>query len=187
MLLGATGAFVTPPGEIPFPIIIGATLPIIIFLVAFRASCAFRGFVWAADLRLVAGIQAWRFAGLGFLALYAQGSLPGFFAWPAGLGDMAIGLTAPWIVLALAQRPGFETSRLFMVWNLLGILDLIIAVTTGALSSGLAMGISGQITTAPMARLPLVLVPAYLVPIFIMLHLTVFFQATHKKIVREET
>ncbi len=94
-LLGAVGAFVRPRGTLPLPILIGVMAPIIAFLAAFWVSRAFREFVLAADIRLATGIQAWRFAGLGFLALYAHGMLPGLFAWPAGLGDIAIGVTAP--------------------------------------------------------------------------------------------
>jgi hypothetical protein len=178
--VGATGAFARPPGTVPIPIILGVTIPIIVFLAAFRLSSSFHEFVLVADLRLMAGIQAWRFAGLGFLALYAQGALPGFFAWPAGLGDIAIGVTAPWVILALIHRPNFKYSRLFVVWNLFGMLDLIVAIAAGALSSGLAPGITGAVTTAPMAQLPLVLIPAYLVPLFIMLHLATLFQVSAK-------
>ncbi|HEV8341002.1 MAG TPA: hypothetical protein VGR30_01405 [Candidatus Binatia bacterium] len=180
-LLGAGGAFVRPPGTPPFPILISFTAPIIFFLIAFWWSHAFREFVFAVDLRLATGIQAWRFAGLGFLALYAHGVLPGLFAWPAGLGDIAIGVTAPWVVLALIRRPSFAASKAFVVWNLLGISDLVVAVSTGALSSALALGVAGEITTAPMAQLPLVLIPAYFVPLFIMLHLTSLFQARSLK------
>ena len=176
-VLGALGAFPRPPGTVPIPIILGLTIPIIVFLAALGLSRSFHAFVLAADLRLMAGIQAWRFAGLGFLAMYAQGSLPGFFAWPAGLGDIAVGITAPWVILALIRRPDFKYSPLFVIWNLFGILDLVVAVTTGALSSGLAPGLTGEITTAPMAQLPLVLIPAYLVPLFIMLHLASLFQS----------
>jgi hypothetical protein len=176
VLLGASGAFATPPGVLPLPIAVGVTAPIVVFLSAYWMSRQFREFVLTADLRLVAGIHAWRAVGFGFLALYAYGVLPGLFALPAGLGDIAIGVTAPWIVLALIRRPDFAASKTFVVWNLLGLLDLAVAVGTGALGSGLATGIAGEITTAPMAQLPLVLVPAYLVPIFIMLHLTALFQ-----------
>jgi hypothetical protein len=178
-LLGADGAFVTPPGTPPFSILIGVTAPLIAFLAAFRLSHAFREFVLAVDPRLAAGVQAWRFAGLGFLALYAHGVLPGLFAWPAGLGDIAIGATAPWVILAVIRRPSFAASKTFTAWNLLGVLDLVVAVTLGTLASALALGVAGEVTTAPMARLPLVLIPAYLVPLFIMLHLSVLFQARH--------
>lgn len=175
--LGADGSFVRPLGTPPFPIIIGVTLPIILFLTAFWWLGAFREFVLAFDLRLATGIQAWRFAGLGFLALYVHGVLPGLFAWPAGLGDIAIGVTAAWIVLALIRHQSFAASKTFVVWNLLGILDLVVAVGTGALSSALASGMAEEVTTAPMAHLPLVLIPAYFVPLFIMLHLAALFQA----------
>ena len=177
LLLGAGGAFVTAPGLLPLPIAIGVTAPVLVFVGAYWMSRQFREFVLIADLRLVAAIHAWRAAGFGFLALYAHGVLPGVFALPAGLGDIAIGVTAPWIVLALIRRPDFAWSKTFVVWNLLGLLDLVVAVSTGALSSGLATGVAGEITTGPMAQLPLVLIPAYLVPIFIMLHLTALLQA----------
>jgi hypothetical protein len=104
--LGADEAFVRTPGALPLPILVGVTAPIIFFIGAFWWSRAFREFVLAIDLSLAVGIHAWRFAGFGFLALYAHGVLPGLFAWPAGLGDIAIGLTAPWVILALALQAG---------------------------------------------------------------------------------
>jgi len=175
-LLGANGAFVRPPEVPPLPILLGATVPVVVFMAAYLGSATFRAWILAADLRLLTAIQAWRAGGLGFLALHAHGVLPGLFAWPAGLGDIAIGVTAPWVMLALIRRPTVVASRPFMIWNLLGILDLVVAVSTGALSSGFIAGLVGEVTTAAMGRLPLVLIPAYLVPLFIMLHLTALFQ-----------
>ena len=176
-LLGAAGAIARSPGTPPFPLLIAATAPVIVFLGAYWGWPAFRAYVLSLDLPLATAIQAWRAGGLGFLALYAHGVLPGAFAWPAGLGDIAIGVTAPWVALALVGRPGFAISRVFVVWNLLGILDLVVAVSVGGLSSALASGAAGEVTTGPMAQLPLVLIPAYLVPLFVMLHLAALFQA----------
>ena len=177
LVLGAQGAFVVPAGTPPYPIAIGVVAPLLMFLAAVWVSSAFRGFVMAADLPLLTAVQAWRFAGFGFLALFAYGVLPGSFAWPAGLGDMAIGLTAPWLALILARRPAFAASGLFVLWNLLGILDLIAAVGTATINQILATGAAGEVTVAPMAQLPLLLVPAYLVPLFFIWHLTALFQA----------
>ena len=115
VLLGASRAFVTPPGVLPLPIAIGVVAPVLVFLSAYGLSRQFREFVLTADLRLMTGIQAWRAAGFGFLALYAHGVLPAVFALPAGLGDIAIGVTAPWIMLALIRRPGFAGSKTFGV------------------------------------------------------------------------
>jgi hypothetical protein len=93
---------------------------------------------------------------------------------------MAIGVTAPWIVLGLVRNPLFAASRRFVIWNLLGILDFVVAVSVGVLASGLFHGINdliGNVTSSAMDRLPLVIVPAFVVPFFTMLHLTALFQA----------
>jgi hypothetical protein len=175
--LGAAGAFVGPPGTPPFAIATGIGAPLLLFFAWLRLSQSFRDFVLSLDLRLVAGIQAWRWAGLGFLSLYAHKVLPAMFALPAGLGDMAIGFVAPWIVLALARRADFAASAAFIRWNVLGILDLIVAITLGALNATLATGTPGEISTAPMATLPLLLIPAFLVPLFLMLHAVALMQS----------
>lgn len=179
-VLGGAGVIARPIGSPPIPILIGAVGPVMAFLAAYAAWPAFRESVLSLDLVLATSIQGWRAAGLGFLALYAHGVLPGAFAYPAGLGDIAIGVTAPLVVLALIRRPGFATTRGFVVWNLLGILDLVVALSLGGLISALATGATGEVTTQPMARLPLVLVPAYLVPLFVMLHLSALFQARYQ-------
>jgi hypothetical protein len=175
--LGAHGAFVATPGTPPLPIAIGVAAPLLFFFAWMRLSQSFREFVLSLDLRLIAAMQAWRWAGLGFLDLYAHGVLPAVFALPAGLGDMAIGVTAPWVMLALVRQPGFAASKAFIRWNLFGILDLVVAVSIGALSALFATGAPGEISTAPMATLPLLLIPAFLVPLFLMLHTSALLQS----------
>jgi len=182
VLLGASGAFISAPGAPPFGLLLGVALPILVFLCSYWCSASLRQFVLAADLQLLTTIQACRFAGFSFIALYAQGILPGYFAWPAGLGDIAIGLTAPWIAGALRHDSRFKSSRPFVTWNLLGILDLLVALSMGAIASlFLSRRAPGDadhlVTTAPMTHLPLVLVPTFFVPIFLLLHLAALGQA----------
>ncbi len=176
LLLGARGAFAGAPGTPPLPIFFGFAIPLALFFAAYLGWPAFRTFVLSADLRLISAIQGWRWAGIGFLSLYAHDILPALFAFPAGLGDMAVGFAAPWIVVGLIRQPSFATSRRFVLWNILGITDLIVAVSLGTICSGFLPGLTGSITTSPMSHLPLVIVPAFLVPLFIMLHLTALFQ-----------
>jgi hypothetical protein len=175
--LGLVGAFVGPPRRPPLPIAIGVAAPLVFFFASLRLSQSFREFVLSLDLRLIAAMQAWRWAGLGFLSLYSHNVLPAVFALPAGLGDMAIGVTAPWIILALVRQPGFAARAAFIRWNVLGILDLLIAVSIGAVSAFFATGAPGEISTAPMATLPLLLIPAFLVPLFLMLHTAALMQS----------
>lgn len=178
--LGSLGFFMGPVGAPPLRIVLGFALPVAVFLALYFASPAFRQTVLEADLRFVTAVHAWRAGGLDFLSLYTWGVLPGLFAWPAGLGDIAIGLTAPALVLALARNPAVAQSRRFVVWNLLGILDLAVALTMGAIGTGFIPGLAPGVSTAPMSQMPLVLIPAFLVPLFVMLHLTALFQVRRR-------
>jgi len=175
--LGARGAFVAHPGAPPFALLLGLLVPLTLFLLAYFTVRPVREFILSADLRLIVGMQAWRWAGLGFLTLYTYRILPGIFAWPAGLGDMAVGITAIPVLASLLRKPAYAGGKRFVAWNLLGILDLTVAVSIGALVPILAPNFYGTVTTAPMSVLPLVLIPAFLVPTFLMLHLTALFQS----------
>jgi hypothetical protein len=176
-ILGARGAFVGQPGSPPLALLISFVVPLSLFLIGYQTIRPFRDFVLSADLRIIVGMQAWRWAGFGFLTLYTYRVLPGIFAWPAGVGDMLVGITAVTVLASLLRSPAFAASKRFVLWNLLGILDLAVAVSIGALVPLFAPNLYGTVTTSPMAQLPLVLIPAYLVPTFLMLHLTALFQS----------
>jgi hypothetical protein len=182
--LGAQGVFAGRAGGPPLALLAGVVLPLAVFLTAYTTWSAFRSFVLNADLRLVTAIQAWRWAGLGFLTLYAYGILPGIFALPAGLGDMAVGVTAPWMLRRLASDPAFAISRRYVLWNIFGIVDFAVALSIGALASGFLPAmthLTGGVTSSPMGRLPLILIPAFMVPCFVMLHMTALFQARQRR------
>ena len=84
---GAAGAFIGLPGTPPLAIAIGIAAPLIVFFASLRLWQSFREFVLNLDLRLIAGMQAWRWAGLGFLSLYTYKVLPAVFALrPLGWG-----------------------------------------------------------------------------------------------------
>jgi hypothetical protein len=108
-----------------------------------------------------------------FLVLAAYGLLPLAFAMPAGWGDIAIGATAPLVALKLAN-PRHRTT--FIVWQLLGIADLVTAVTMGTLA-----GIIDPhgIPTSAMTVLPMSLIPTFAVPLFFILHIISIAQARH--------
>src|SRR6185437_13915812 len=131
--LGASGAFMAPPKAPPFALLIAFVTPIASGVIAYRTSRRFRDWVLGIEPRLLVALNAWRWAGFSFVVLYVYGILPGFFAWPAGLGDMAIGATAPLILGRLAESPAFVSSRAFLRWNRLGILDLFTAISLGAI------------------------------------------------------
>ena len=71
----------------------------------------------------------------------------------------------------------FAASRTFVIWNLFGILDLVVALATGALGTILVAGADAGVTTAAMAQMPLVLIPAFFVPVLFALHAAALLQA----------
>jgi hypothetical protein len=153
------------------PILLGlaAVLPVAVFAFCYLTSVRFQEFVLSLDLRILTVAQTWRIGGIVFVILYLQGALPGAFALPAGWGDFAIGITAP-VVAWYWKRP--FPYRTFIAWNVLGCLDLVVAVTLGVLASASPVGVlGGDVTTRLMGQFPLSLIPTFFVPLFLIFHL----------------
>jgi hypothetical protein len=106
-----------------------------------------------------------RVVGVLFLIVMAQGYLPAAFALPAGLGDIAIGVAAPFVARRLARGNGAAGAVQF---NVLGILDLVVAGILGFLLLGL---VEVTPSTAPLTLLPLALIPTAAVPLTVALHI----------------
>ena len=156
----------------PLPLGLAAVVPVVAFVVGYLTSAQFRELVLSLDLRALALAQTFRVVGIVFVILYLSGALPGVFALPAGWGDFAIGITAP-LVAWYWKRP--FPKRTFIVWNVLGSLDLVNAVTLGVLASSSSVGIlAGDVTTRFMGQFPLSLIPTFFVPLLLIFHLICF-------------
>ena len=176
LVLGTNDFFVARPGAPPLALLAAATVPVVLFLLSFWLSPSIRELALTADLKLATGVQAWRIGGYSFLILAAYNFLPGYFAWPAALGDMFVGATAP-LVIRKISNPGFTKSRAFVAWNVFGILDLVVAIGLGALGVFL-IGNAGNVSpTTIMSQMPLVVIPTFFVPTFVVLHLIALIQA----------
>ena len=172
LVSGETGAFVTSRQERPSILGLSVATPIAIFVLLYRWSPSVRLVAQSANLVVLTLLHLWRLGGADFLVEYSRGRLPAGFAFPAGIGDMIIGLTA--IPMALALRRDPEKARpWFILWNVFGLLDLVVAVGSGILHSESSLGLlagSGP-TTQIMTVLPRSLIPTFFVPLFISLHL----------------
>jgi hypothetical protein len=170
LALGGSLLGVFDSGSRP-PIALGlaAVVPISAFVLSYLRSAPFRDFALSLDLRLITLAHAPRVGGIVFVVLYLQGALPGLFALPAGWGDFAVGITAP--LVAWYWTPPFP-RRTFIVWNLLGTLDLTLAMALGVLASPSPVGVlAGDVTTRLVGQFPLSLVPTFFVPLLVILHL----------------
>lgn len=111
---------------------------------------------------LLVAVHTWRILGIAFLWGVYQGILHPAFGIHAGVGDILIGVTA--IPFAYFLMKGFSWSKYaLVVWNVLGIADLVMAISLGLITSP-RFGIS------TMTTLPWVLVPTVGVPLALILH-----------------
>jgi hypothetical protein len=125
-------------------------------------------------LHWLVGVQVYRVVGGVFLVAYAQNDIPGAFALPAGIGDVLIGLAAPYVALRLA-RDGIDRAwPLVTAWCALGIADLVIAVGTGFLTApSTFQQLALTDPNAAITSYPLALIPTFAVPASIVLHVWV--------------
>jgi hypothetical protein len=155
-LLGAANVFrndVLPP-RIPMALVATLLLGYLPLL-----SPIFRSIVAAVPQHWLIGIQTFRILGGVFLVRYFAGGLPGLFALPAGIGDVATGLLAPFVAYAWYRGKPWARGAA-IAWNLFGMADLVNAVALGALTNGGGGGII----------FPIVLVPVYGVPRGFLIH-----------------
>jgi hypothetical protein len=119
-------------------------------------------------------LNLWRLVGFVFLLLMAGGQMPALWALPAGIGDILIGMTAFWVARQLDSPGG---RRRAVIFNLLGLADLIVAVGLGmATGPGPAQLFHTTPTSELATRFPLVLVPGFLVPLAFMIHIVSLWQ-----------
>ncbi len=163
--------FKNAANRVGIAVAVAAVAPILVFALWFAASEKFRQFTLSLNPQLLTLAQSWRIVGFTFVLLQARGILPAIFALPAGYGDMTIGMTATLVAWKLAN-PAHRNS--FILWQVLGIADLVTAVSLG--TTARLISPDGPSMFA-MTVLPLSLVPTFLVPLFLIFHVICIAQA----------
>ncbi|MDQ4503056.1 hypothetical protein [Sinomonas sp. ASV322] len=111
-------------------------------------------------------VNALRVAGLAFVLAMFLGQVPALFALPAGLGDIAVGVAAPFIAARVAKGQSYRGA---MWLEALGILDLVVALTLGALTGFQVVDVTP--VNHAIAQLPLALIPTFTVPLILAIHI----------------
>jgi hypothetical protein len=155
-----------------FPTIaLGVFGPIVVGAIALWRSETLNRIIDAVPQSWLIGVQIYRTLGLVFLTLLMAGMLPAAFALPAGIGDMLVGVLAP-VVAILYARGVVGRERLVRAWNRSGILDLVVAIGTGFLTSPSPVQLlSFEAPNELISAFPLVMVPVFAVPVSVLLHL----------------
>jgi len=170
LALAWLGAYEGAPDRLP-TIPFGIFVPIAIGALLIWRSQTVGRIIDAVPQHWLIGMHVTRVLGATFLVLYAAGLMPGLFALPAGLGDLATAALAPVAAYAAVRDPQGSAGTV-AAWNVLGIADFLIAIATGFATgpSPLQLAAFDNPNTL-IAALPLVLIPVYLVPLWSILHI----------------
>jgi hypothetical protein len=158
------------PLDLPVLALIGG--PVVLGYGLYAVSPTWRRLVRATPHSWLVGVQAYRVIGAVFLLVWAAGGLPAYFAIPAGVGDVLTGVGALGVAsLVAGRRRRWRGAALG--WNAFGLADLVVAVGAGStlLAGPLSTVLPAETTTAAVVAFPLGLIPTFLVPISVLLHL----------------
>ncbi|HEY4028180.1 MAG TPA: MFS transporter [Candidatus Dormibacteraeota bacterium] len=165
--LAINGAFRPTPGR---PALIGLfiVLPLIGGLIALVRNKGLRRLLDdPASQRALIVLQTYRVGGASFLVMFLLGQLPAIMAMPAGVGDV---LTGAFAYSAFAALRDGRRGRA-IAWNVFGIVDLLVAVTLAVITGpGPTHLITTQPSTLALLTTPQVLVPAFIVPLALLMH-----------------
>ncbi|MHB8627961.1 MAG: hypothetical protein ACYDEO_17365 [Aggregatilineales bacterium] len=173
------GLALFPPGGtvLSAPYIVGfVTLGLTLGLTPLMLSSTFRQAISAIPETRLVGLQMVRVVGVFFITLLDMKLLPASFAIPAGYGDVLVGVLAVWVVYLLDQNKPY-TRTVLILWNILGLLDLLTALITGftfipAFAAQLV--VSG---TVPLYLNYVLIIPTFGVPLAIALHVYTLYKA----------
>lgn len=149
-----------------------ATPVVLLGLTAFLIYAYFRfqslrEWVDALPIRTLVLLHVTRFVGIAFLVLYQRGELPYAFAVPGGIGDIVVAVFA--LPVALAPLAAAQRHRAIYIWNVVGLIDILLVVATA-----MRINLSAPWQMRALTELPLSLLPTFLVPLLIATHIVIF-------------
>jgi hypothetical protein len=159
----------------PFPQAVLFCL-VILLLVLFWKTNVFRNWSLKVEIRMLLLIHLTRFVGIYFLILYSRGELPYDFAVIGGWGDIIVAATSL-VVLLFSPTQGLIGLAIYFVWNLFGFIDILFVVTTAG-----RLAIADPQSMTALTKLPLSLLPTFILPIIIYCHIVIFVRLWRSKI-----
>ncbi len=150
--------FFTMTGIPQFSFALAIVIPVVLGYIVIQFSSSIKQTVTAMTTKDLLYLQYWRaIYGLMFFFTY---SLPMWFKYVGGLGDLAAGI-APFIAFQLWRTGKINESRAILYGNLVGIVDFIVVLGLGA----------GIVLQNQSPDIVFNLIPLYVVPLFILLHI----------------
>ncbi len=172
LIIGATKLLASIPP--PFPQAVLFCLVILLLLLFWKTN-VFRNWSLSIDIRVLLLFHLTRLVGIYFLILYSSGVLPYDFAVPGGWGDILVA-TAALVVVIFSPLIGFVGWMIYLIWNLLGFIDILFVVQTAG-----RLAMADPDSMVALTKLPLSLLPTFIVPIIIYSHIVIFIRLWRSK------
>jgi len=165
------GLLTPPPDQLPVGVLLALFGPPTLFIILYKTVAPLRAYVATLDAVELTALQSWRVVGAGFLFGWSLNFLPTVFVMPAALGDIAVGIAAPFAAIALARGlPNGRRSAWVIVWT--GLIDFLFALIFGVLSrEGAPLRFEGEPYSNILSSVPYGMIPNFVVPAFIILHI----------------
>lgn len=130
-----------------------------------------------ASMPAIISVQFLRVLGFWFIILRSANRLPAPFAPVAGWGDILAGILAVPTAISINNKEDEFDTIAVLIWNIIGAADLFAAVSLGLLSfPGPLQIFTGLPDSVPMMTMPWIIIPGFLVPTLISLHIVVFYR-----------
>lgn len=180
--LAAHDVFRPVPGSPDLPALpVAIALPTAVGTAVLTRSKRMATLLDAMPVWWLIALQLYRVLGVSFMAGWTRGSMPGEFALPAGIGDAVVGVLAlP--VASLASSRTKARAKAAVAWNALGLTDLAIAVAMGFMTFPTRLQVLGlDRPNTQLGAYPTVMIPAFAVPMSILLHVLSLRQLRRRK------
>ncbi len=169
LALAAGGAGLLTSARPPFPQLLIAVLTGFLLICCWAVK-PLREWTTTVEPAALVWLHVTRYVGFYFIYLLKRGELPEAFAKPAGWGDIAVATTA--LIVAFYRPPPVgEGRKIYLFWNILGFVDIVLVVITAA-----RVGIANPDSLRALIQLPLSLLPTFLVPLILATHLLLFWR-----------
>lgn len=163
-ILGLTRVYEQLPPQAVGMTVIGGTS---IILLLHRFLPTFRKSLDALSLEHLICIHSIRAPiGAAFLIMSQEGLFPPLFANRAGYGDLFTALSGLTVVgFATILKKTRSRRALYLIWNIIGLVDLLIALGTG-----IYLATNQSDSMVWISRLPLLVVPTFILPVLFATH-----------------
>jgi hypothetical protein len=166
LVLGASGRLLRLRSPEPQLVLGGLTVAVIAAALTLNG---FRSWIFSLGYRQIVALHLTRFVGVYFLVLYRRGELPHDFAVYGGWGDIIVAALALILVLLVTRLEA--RTGLVALWNAVGLVDLLFVVATAT-----RLMLADPYSMSALLRLPLSLLPTFLVPLLLASHVILFWR-----------